>query len=334
MDIQDFLEMFNNGELDVEKYFNNYETWFNILKKRGLMSEIDPHNASDNEVWQNEYLLWLYDNERENYYFWVEKFLDDIQIDEQTKKVFWIGDREDLSELFCSSRNQDVSQDTIRSILSDDGDWFNSVWDTTDNVYRDVIEELDKENLETLKNKVVELLSGKKLTPETEEMELIASEQGHVDFWEVDSENVSRIIDDEESMDSLFEDELSDVKSELYSIHSNSYNSAYEEQIYEEVWDELGRYFESKGEWIYVPHPYKKDTTISKYIVPIRDFEGFINDYLLSNKSYGNSGTIEYFGSYIGLLKEDKNCLSVRIPDYPDSRKIDRNINSYFKDYF
>ena len=30
---------------DVEQYFNDYQTFFNILKKKGLMSEIDPKNA-------------------------------------------------------------------------------------------------------------------------------------------------------------------------------------------------------------------------------------------------------------------------------------------------
>ena len=33
MDINDLIERFNNGDLDVEGYFNDYETFFNILKK-------------------------------------------------------------------------------------------------------------------------------------------------------------------------------------------------------------------------------------------------------------------------------------------------------------
>ena len=42
MDMNDIIEMFNNGDLDVNQYFNDYETFFSILKKKGLMSEIGP----------------------------------------------------------------------------------------------------------------------------------------------------------------------------------------------------------------------------------------------------------------------------------------------------
>ena len=58
MDFNDIIEKFNNGDLDVEQYFNDYETFFKILKKRGRMSEIDPLNATDGDLWQNEYLIW------------------------------------------------------------------------------------------------------------------------------------------------------------------------------------------------------------------------------------------------------------------------------------
>lgn len=334
MDLQDFVEMFNNGELDVVKYFNDYDTWFSILKKKGMMSEIDPHNASDNEVWQNEYLLWLYENDKENYYKWIQKFLSDVEIDPQTGKAYWVGDREDLADLFCDGNRYDVSQDTIRNILSDDGDWYEPYRDTTDNVYRDVIDELNKENIEYLKEKIVKELSGHQLSPETSEMELIASEQGHDEYWEINEDNVTRIIDDEKSMNSLLEDELSEMKSDLYYVHSNSFNSAYQDDIYEDIWKELNDYFSGPGEWISQPHPYKKETTLQKYKVPINDLEGIVNDYLFNNKGYGNSGTLEYWGSLVGILKEDKDCLTIRISDYPDFRKVDRNINSYFKDYF
>jgi hypothetical protein len=33
------------------------------------------------------------------------------------------------------------------------------------------------------------------------------------------------------------------------------------------------------------------------------------------------------------ILKEDWECLKAWAPDYPDSRKVDKNINSYFSDY-
>ena len=333
MDIHDFLEMFNNGELDVEKYFNDYDTWFSVLKKRGLMDEIDPHNASDSEVWQNEYLLWLYENNKPLFYEWVEKFLGDVEIDKNTGKTYWVGDREDLADLFCDNHRYDISRDTVRSILSDDGDWWEPYSETTDDVYRDVIDELDKQNIERLKEYIVETLKNKQLPPETEEMELIAAEQGHNDYWIMTPDVVTRIIDDKESMESLLNDELRDLKYELYSVHHNAFNSAMMDDVYEDIWKELNEYFGGPGEWFSKPHPFKKDTMVQKYKVPISDLDGIVGDYLYNNKGYGNSGTLEYHGSFLGILKEDRDCLSVRFSDYPDSRKVDKNINSYFQDY-
>jgi hypothetical protein len=332
--VEDFLEMFNNDDLDVERYFNDYSTWFNILKKRGLMGEVDPHNASDHEVWQNEYLLWLLKDDKPKFYEWVNKLLGDFEFDENGNGYLILDNRGELSRLFCDGRRYDLSQETVSSILGDDSDVWEPYWDTTDNVYRDVIEELSKENLEVLKKRIIDELKGKELSPETEEMEFIAEQQGHPDYWVIDETSVERIIDDESSMKILLNDELSDMRSELYSIHSNAYNSAYQEEVYEDIWKELTEFFDGTGEWISVPNPYKKDTTLQKFKIKVSDPIGFLGDYLYENKKYGNSGTIEYHGSYIELLKETIDCLSAKVPEYPDFRKVDKNINLYFGDHF
>jgi hypothetical protein len=333
MNLEDALEDFNNGEFDKWlQVFGSYDIWFRLLKKRGLLDEIDPHNTSDHEVWQNEYLLWLYESDKESYYKWVVRFLEDV-IFENGKPYLEISERGDLSKLFCDGNRYDFSRDTIESILTGDGDVFERYWDTTDNVYRDVIEELTPENNKTLSDHIVTELKGKKIFPETTELELIASEQGHPEYFEINSENVMRIIKDEDSMKELLGDQLSELRGTLYSIHSSAYNSAYEEEVYNDVWDELSNYFEGTGEWVSQPHPYKKNTEIQYFRVPIRNFESDVNNYLYNNKGYGNSGTLEYHGSYIGIMSEDRDCLSLRVSDYPDSRKVDKYINEFFKDY-
>ena len=196
-----------------------------------------------------------------------------------------------------------------------------------------MIEELTPENDKRLQEYIVNALEGLQISPETSELELIASEQGHPEYVEVNMENVKRIIDDEETMKELLDGKLSDLKSELYSIYANSYTSAYEDELYKALWNELSSHFDvKKREWVSRPHTYKKDTEIQTFIVPIVDFEGFIIEYLNSNNGYSN-GTLEYWGSYISILKEEIRCLSIRVPDYPDSREIDKNINMYFGDY-
>lgn len=331
MDINDIIEKFNNNDLDVEKYFNDYETFFNMLKKRGLMGEIDPNGADGNEYWQNEYLLWLYDNDKENYYKWIQSLLNDVVI-ENGKAYLEVHDRGDLARLFCKNDRNGLSRDTIESILDGNSDW-EPYWNTTEDVYRDVIEELTPENDKRLQEYIVNALEGLQISPETSELELIASEQGHPEYVEVNMENVKRIIDDEETMKELLNNQLGDLKSELYSIHSSSYNSAYEEEIWSSIWHELKDYVIGPGEWLTKPHPYKKNTEIQYNKLPLTSFETDINDYLYNNKGYGNSGTLEYHGSFISIMAEDRDCLSVHVSDYPDSRKVDKNINMYFKDY-
>ncbi len=331
MDIDDIIERFNNNNFDVERYFNDYETFFNMLKKRGRMGDIDPNNADNGGDWQNEYLLWLYDNDKKNYYKWIQTLLNDVVID-NGKAYLELSDRGDLARLFCKNDRNGLDRDTIESVLNGDNDW-EPYWDTTDNVYRDVIEELTPENDKRLCEYIVDTLKGQQISAETEELELIATEQGHPEYVEVNSENVKRIVDDEESMKELLNGPLDHLKSELYSIHSSSYNSAYEDDVYRSIWYELQDYVVGPGEWITKPHPYKKNTEIQYNKLPLTAFEQDINDYLHNNKGYGNSGTLEYHGSFISIMAEDRDCLTVRVPDYPDSRKVDKNINMYFKEY-
>jgi hypothetical protein len=331
MDIDDIIERFNNNNFEVERYFNDYETFFNMLKKRGRMGDIDPNNATDGGDWQNEYLLWLYDNDKENYYKWIQTLLNDVVI-ENGKAYLELSDRGDLARLFCKNDRNGLSRDTIEEILNGESSW-EPYWDTTDNLYRDVIEELTPENDKRLCEYIVDTLKGQQIPAETEELELIATEQGHPEYVEVNSENVKRIVDDEESMKELLDGPLEHLKSELYSIHSASYNSAYEDEIYRSIWNELQEYVIGPGEWITKPHPYKKNTEIQYNKLPLTAFEEDINNYLYNNKGYGNSGTLEYHGSFISIMAEDRDCLSVHAPDYPDSRRVDKNINTYFKDY-
>ncbi len=126
--LEDFVEMFNNDDLDVEKYFNDYDTFFSILNRKGLMGEIDPHNAGNGDVWQNQYLIWLYNNDKPEFYKWMKELLNDIDFKDQ---VYWEGDREDLARLFCDGARYDLSRDTIESILKGE-DVFEPYWDTTD----------------------------------------------------------------------------------------------------------------------------------------------------------------------------------------------------------
>jgi len=344
MDIEDVLEDFTNGEFDRWlAYFGDYKTFFRFLDKRGLLvgnddpsDDIDPRDDQGGE-WANYLMLYLNEYHPEKYKEYIKLMLDDVQyIDE---KPYIVCDKEDLASLFCDNKREGLSRDTVEKILSGDGDMWDPFWETTGDVHRDVIEELTPENLKTLSEYIVTELKGIKIFPETSELELIASEQGHPEYLEINSENVMRIIEDEKSMNELLGDQLSDLRSDLYSVHNNAYNSAYESMVYNNVNSKLEEYFDMHdAKWGTIPHPFKKDTYIERWNAPIYNFDSNIISYLEDNKNYGSQGTLEYWGKYLDVLKayldDREDCLDVSVSDYPDFREVDKNINLYFKEQF
>jgi hypothetical protein len=325
MDIDEVIELFNNTELDVNKYFNDSETFFKIMEKRGRIDDLD----LEYNYMENDYLAYLSETNTEKFREEVAKQISDVRFEEGKDPVLELNDASDLAKLFCSGRN-DISQDTIGEILSGEADW-DRYWDTTDDVYRDVIEELNEENLKYLYSYIVKNLEGIQIEPETELLSEIASSQ-NTDYATITMVNVEYVVRDSETMGYLLDNDLSELDSELNSIHSNAYNMAYETAVFREVWGKLDDMFDvEKRKYIYKPHPYKKETQIEVLEIPIRNFYEPIRDYLYNNK--GTSQTLEYFGNFINILEENGECLSVWSPDYPDSREIDKNINEIFGDY-
>lgn len=326
MDIDEVIELYNDGDLDIEKYFNDAETFFKVMDKRGRLDDLD----YENNYMENDYLLYLSETNTEKFREEVARQISDVTFEEGKGPVLVLRDITDLGKLFCDGGRNDISVDTIKDILSGDSDW-DRYWDTTDDVYRDVIEELNPENLKHLYNYIVTNLEGIQIEPETELLGEIATQQ-NTDYATINSENVITVVNDSETMGYLMDHDLSELDSELNSIHSNAYNSAYETEVYKGVWDKLDDLFDVENrKYTYRQHPYKKDTQIEVVEIPIRDFYTPIKDYLYNGK--GSSQTLEYFGDFINILEDNGDCLSYWAPDYPNSSEIDKNINEMFGDY-
>jgi len=324
MDIDEVIELFNDTELDVNKYFNDSETFFKIIEKRGRIDDLD----LENNYMENDYLSYLSETNGEKFVEEVQKQISDVRFDGEVP-VLQLNDASDLAKLFCVGRN-DISQDTIREILLGEADW-DRYWDTTDDVYRDVIEELNEENLKYLYSYIIKNLEGVQIEPETELLGEIASSQ-NTEYATITMVNVEYVVREIETMSYILDRHLNEIDSELNSIRSKAYNMAYETAVFREVWGKLDDMFDvEKRKYVYKPHPYKKETQIEVLEMPIRDFYEPIRDYLYNNK--GTSQTLEYFGNFIDILDENGECLSVWAPDYPDSSEIDKNINEIFGDY-
>lgn len=329
-DILDIIDRFNDGDSEVLKYFGGYDTFFSFLKKKGLFNLLDPENGPNSEFWQNEYLLWLYENDIDTFNHYILKFLDDVKII-NGKPYLVLTDVTELSKLFCKS-NRSVDWKTIEQILSGENDFMYDYSQNCD-IYDDIISGLTPKNTQILYDHIVNELEGIEVSPDTDELELIASEQGHIDHVVVNSKNINRIVNDKESINELLDSSLPDLRSSLQSLYDSSYNEALFSEYYDSVWDELSRYFIGDKIFTEIPHPYKKDVMVEHISIEIANFYSDLIEYLKDNRSSSNYDTLAYHGTYLTVLSETHGCLRLNLPDYADYRKTENNINSYFGDY-
>lgn len=330
MKFLEIIDQFNEGDTDFLQVIGGFGNLLAMAQRRGLLDKLDADVILDGEF-ENEYLLFLHSIDDPRFEEFVTNALTDIKLVNGVPKLI-LGTRGELAQLFCDDR--DISKDTIEEIL--DGDYDAHGWssyDLTDNIYRDVVEELNQENLLRLKEYIIDSLKGVEVSVHTELLESIAEKQGN-EYATIDQSNIDQIVGDENTMLRLLGNELDELKSDLYSIYGSSYSSAYEEELYEDIWNEVTDHFEDDGEWTTRPHPYKENTSIEQYLITPRNFYDIVIDFLEDNKGYyGHSSSLEYYGSFLDIMQKTIDCLRFRVPDYPDSSKVDKNINMYFSDY-
>ena len=101
MDIQDFIDDFNNGGTDAKKYFNDYETFFKILERRGLMNQLDPVSSNIGDL-QNDLLRYYYETDKPTFYRWLNIILGDVEIIDGIAYLV-LSSPGELSVLFCNN---------------------------------------------------------------------------------------------------------------------------------------------------------------------------------------------------------------------------------------
>jgi hypothetical protein len=156
-------------------------------------------------------------------------------------------------------------------------------------------------------------------------------------------ENVGQVISDEESMNYLMDqDYLDNLRSELYSIHYNAYNSAYETEVYNYVMSELETFFDVKtAKWESRPSQYNPEKLIEFYSLKFNPNEvvNSITKYISDRNLWGYyENNFGYQGSWLTMMYHlmdngEEPWLDFRIPDYADSSLVDKYINEMFPDY-
>jgi hypothetical protein len=303
--------------------------------KYGLIDLIDPM-SDDLMDYQNDILYTLVNENPEKWInFICETVIDSDLVKEGNNWYVYLNDQEDLGELFYEG-SRDSTRSLVKSVLGED--MWEPYWDTTDDVYRDVVEELNEENLKTLYSRILKEVEGETLYTNTEYLEdLDDSGSGEV---VVTKENFSGMFQDEETLKYILKEYADEVRQELYSVHSNCYNSSYEGEIYDDIWSELSRFFEGRAEWKSRPYKYDQTKTQHYVLIKVRDVAGDIKKFLSEMKgSKYSQDSLEYYGSYMGMLKNGMeqgvwDYLDFRVPDYPDSSRVDACINDDFGNYF
>jgi len=338
--LQEYIDEFNSGEFeDLLGFFGSMEQILTFFHKQNLLQYIDPFddNLSDYQLEILNYLLNVL-NDREILKYCIAQ-LNDIEIKDDGYYLV-ITDKEDLAELFYGSSRDTSARDYVKSIFGEDN--WEHYSNTTDDVYRDVIEELNPENIERLKQHMLDVLTNWKIEVDDSSPDLFNnySEEG---IFYLTPENVGDVIGDEESFMYLLDnDYLPDVTSDLYSIHSNAYNNAYETEIYNDAMSELETFFDVKsGKWDSRPTSHNPDKLIETYIIKFKPNEvvNSIKKFVADTSNWGYyANNLDYVTSWLNMMNTfmdngDEPWLDFRMPDYPDSSLVDKYINEIFSNY-
>jgi hypothetical protein len=338
------LEMvneFNNGEMgDLLEMFGNVGRILRYFHKMNVIDMVDPFDGELSDF-QNEILNFLLNvlNDKKTLEYCVAQLSDVIPT--ETGYYLNIRDREDLSDLFYGGGRDTTSRDVAKSVFEDDS--YEPYSDTTDDVYNDVIDELNPENIEHLKTYILDRLTNWKIEVDDECPDLFQNYVEEDGFFYLTPENVGDVIGDEESMKYLMdEDYLGELEGELYNIHSNAYNSAYETEIYDDVMGELETFFDVKSaRWESIPLYGNTEKLVEHYQLPFNPNEvvNSIKKYVSDKNLWGYYGnSFDNFGNWLSMMNHlmdngDEPWLDFRIPDYADSRLVDKYINEIFGDY-
>ena len=338
-----YVNQFNDGDFDsLLPFFDSMENILKFFHKKNLLQYVDPFDSNLDD-YQNEILNYLINvlGDKEILNKCISD-LSDVTVKEDGYYL-QIGDREDLADLFYGGGRDTSARDVAKAVLGEDNDMFERWGNTTDDIYRDVIEELNPENIELLKTYILDRLTNWKIEVDDETPDLFQNYVKEDGFFYLTPENVGDVIGDEESFMYLINnDYLEDLESELYGIHSNAYNSAYETEIYNDVTSELETFFDMKSaKWEAVPSFKGSEKLTEFYFIKFNPNEvaNSIHKYVEEKNNWGYSNNnLNYVSTWLNMMNTfmdngDEPWLDFRIPDYPDSRLVDKYINEFFPDY-
>ena len=340
LSIEDVLNRISDGDTDIIEYMGGMENVFKIALKKGVLDYIQWWDTKWGD-YENVIILALLNSDDleiiKKTYENVKVHLINSDLDKIDNEWYIVLDSlSDLNELFVRA-----DQHTVEEVFSEDF-WEPFGWNSSDDIYRDVIEELTPENLTLFKKRFSSEIIGQVVNPYTDLLEEMCEESESCDgeSLTITQEMIDRIIGDEKSTKYLLKKYLDDIRHDLYNIHTDAYNSAYVDTCYDEIWSELSPYF-VQGSTIWKDYSSPNSSRRnSKVLLKVTDeIDKVIYDWVSTHKIISITDYfMSYHGKYLEILRitldDSGNKLSVNFPDYPDYRKVENLINQNFINYF
>jgi hypothetical protein len=351
MALKNLIDRFNNNDLEFltvfvgnkdEEEWDTIRRFLKLVEKKGLIELISPGERSfEYNYTQNIFDKYLFNNPETR-----SKFIEFAarglwrNISYENGRIFLVlKDMEDLAQLFCfgdETRSGPSSYDLAYSILREDS--FEPYYDTTQDVHKDVIKVLTKENFKKLCNIISQNFDTLNINEYSYKIHNtlipnLASSDGDENTLRFSEKNVAEMLKDSNTFKFLKDEVFSDdFRISLRSCHSDAYNGALSDEYYKSVRKELESVGIGKGVWG------SDENKKNIYRIDITEnFVDLIHAFIESHIGYGTN--LSDFTNYFSLVEETRDysdeyeCLRLRVSDYPDYRKVIEYINDSFFDY-
>lgn len=325
-----YIEQFNDGETDFVKVFGGWENFLKVVEMKGLTDELVTPEDSYPAI-QNYLILYFLRNNKKKFQEEVVKLLSDVEV---INGEYYFKTSESpgevLSKLTCKNSREGLSPERVEEIIDGENDPF-FFDNTTDDVYRDVVDDLNEKNLDVLANSIYETL--KDVDVEVDEKLDELTDQDTIRLTLEQIKNI--VLKDDDTFEHVMKNYASDLFDNLESIHRYAYEQAYVDEVHEDIWSEFSDVFEGKPTWSTEQHPYAQNKKIEVWRMKLPNFEYHINQYLDSSYPAAPYDTLTYQGSYLEMLSGGlEECKNVYPPDYADWTKTKENINESFLDWW
>ena len=343
MTVDNVIEEFYNNTDEVINLFGSLESILFFLYKKGRLDEIDPFDHLLEEYQSG--ILYYMMTELGDYDVMssvINIMGDDVEKNGDGGFDLTINEKDKLAELFSYGRYSDDRR-IVKKVMGDD--WFDPFDHFHHDLQDDMIENLNEENINKLKN----LLILKNVKIDLNELLEISTQDednpkellhqlfgGESDIVELSSDNIGWVFNNVKILKYLLMTHYLDIQMELENLYIWSYNDAWVVEITDEIWDNLSTYFDVKDkQWVHTPN-----TNFHYFKMKIHDgvMQDAIISFLRHTKDINSQLSIIEFSGIIELLQylmeeEIYEFLKIRTPDYPDYSLVVKNINLGFDEY-